>query len=156
MGKGQKYDLSKYKQNICDSYYDIPSSFNGKKPNGPSYSFGISRDFYDKVYCDSNIIYERNVPGPGQYKIKPIFGEDSPKYSLAGRTEENKFADFKNKVPPPNEYKNVIGINATGKYPVSNVKNAKNIVFGASKDKRFNYKCNHKFFNLRTLSFCSK
>jgi len=45
-------------------------------------------------------------------------------------------------MPSPGEYKNVLGTNSIGKYPVSNVKNATNIVFGASKDKRFNYKCN--------------
>lgn len=141
MGKGQKHDLAKDKKSVCDSYYNIPSIFNGKKPNGPSFSFGLSRDYYDKVYCDSNIQYERNVPGPGRYEIKSPFGEDSPKYSLFGRNEENKM-DFRNKVPPPGEYKNVLGINSSGKYPVSNAKNATNIVFGASQVKRFNYKCN--------------
>lgn len=138
--------MTKYKKNSCDSYYNIPSIFNGKKPNGPSYSFGISRDFYDKVFCDSNIQFERNVPGPGKYEIKTIFGEDSPKFSLGGRPEENKFSDFKSRVPPPGEYRNVLGINAVGKYPVSNVKGATNILFGASKDKRFNYKCEIHLF----------
>lgn len=38
-------------------------------------------------------------------------------------------------------------INPLGKYPVSNVKNCTNIIFGCSKEKRFNYKCKQIIHN---------
>jgi len=142
LGKGKKYDLTSDRKSGCDNFYNIPSTFNGKKPNGPSYSFGISRDFYDKVYCDSNVQFERNVPGPGKYEMKQKFGDNSPKYSLGTKNAENAL-DFKNKIPSPGEYKNILGINSEGKYISSSIKNTTNIVFGASNDKRFNYKCNY-------------
>ena len=46
----------------------------------------------------------------------------------------------KNKIPGPGAYR-PISINPKGKFPISNYKNVKNIVFGSNKDKRFNYSC---------------
>ncbi len=145
MGKGVKHDIVKNKRDVAESFYNIPSLFDSKKPTGPSFSFGLSREYYNKVFCDSNVQHERNVPGPGRYQIKSSIGGDSPKYTLVGKHDDTNL-NFKNRVPPPGEYKNVLGINSSGKYPSSNAKNTTNILFGASLDKRFNYKCKRKYF----------
>ena len=51
------------------------------------------------------------------------------------------------KVPGPGNY-NSIQMNISGKYPVSTFKNATTIIFGVSKEQRFNYKR-----NIRKLTF---
>ncbi len=49
MGYGNKYDFQIKHINQNAPFYDIPSDFNPKKPQTPAYSFGIARQFYDKV-----------------------------------------------------------------------------------------------------------
>jgi hypothetical protein len=141
LGKGKKFDFAKLNNNKCAEFYESQTDFNPKKPNAPSYSFGISRSYYDKVYCDSNVKHERDVPGPGKYEPAKKFGNENPKYSLYGRIKERINSD--NKLPGPGEYKTA-GINAFGKFPFSNYRNATNIIWGNSKEKRFNYTCKGK------------
>jgi hypothetical protein len=117
----------------------MPTDFNPKKPNAPSYSFGIARNYYEKVFCDSNVQHERNVPSPGKYNVLKGFGAEAPKYSLYGRNKDRKSESAK--IPGPGEYK-AITTNPLGKFPFSNIKNTTNIIWGSSKEKRFNYTCN--------------
>ena len=65
-------------------------------------------------------------------------GEGGPKFSIYGKIAE-KNNDIKLKIPGPGEYKS-LSTNPLGKYPISGIKNATNIIFGASKEKRFKYK----------------
>ena len=51
---------------------------------------------------------------------------------------EDKALNDKAKNPAPGDYSN-IKINKEGKYPLSQYKNTNNIVFGQSKEQRFNY-----------------
>ena len=129
MGKGKKFDFAKLNNNKCAEFYETTTDFNPKKPNAPSYSFGISRNYYDKVYCDSNVKFERNVPGPGKYEASKKFGNENPKYSLYGRKKERVMES--SKIPGPGEYKSS-GINPLGKFPFSNYRNATNIICGNS------------------------
>jgi len=48
------------------------------------------------------------------------------------------------KVPGPGEYK-LYETNPLGKFPFSNVKNTTNIIWGSSKERRFNYSCKKRF-----------
>ena len=144
MGKGTKFDFAKLNKNKCAEFYEVGSDFDKKKPHAPSFSFGISRNFFEKVYCETNIQYEKNVPGPGQYEASKKFGNENPKYSIYGRLKRG--ISQSSKIPGPGDYK-IIGTNPLGKFPVSSFQNATNIIFGNSKENRFNYSCNnHNFF----------
>jgi len=138
LGKGKKYDFSKLSNNKCAQFYESTSDFNTKKPNTPAFSFGIARNYYEKVFCDSNIQHERGVPGPGKYEVVKKFGNEAPKYSIYGRLKERSAESAK--IPGPGEYK-MYETNPLGKFAFSNVKNATNIIWGQSKEKRFNYSC---------------
>lgn len=50
MGYGKKFDFVIKHINKKVPFYEIPSDFNPKKPQTPAFSFGIAREFYDKVY----------------------------------------------------------------------------------------------------------
>lgn len=50
MGYGKKFDFVIKHINTKTPFYDIPSEFNPKKPQSPAFSFGIARQFYDKVF----------------------------------------------------------------------------------------------------------
>jgi hypothetical protein len=47
IGYGTKYDFTKGKTGA--PFYDLPTDFDAKHPHSPSYTFGISRGFYEKV-----------------------------------------------------------------------------------------------------------
>ena len=144
MGKGEKYDFTKENKGKNAQFYNFPTDFDPKKPHTPSWTFGISRSYYDKVYYETNKMLDKNVPGPGKYQyLKPI-GSESQKFSMLGRRLD-KNIDRKSKSPGPGEYP-IISINPGGKYPLSAMRNATTIVFGMSKEKRFNYSCKILFY----------
>jgi len=93
------------------------------------------------VFLESNKIKGKESPGPGKYSFKStISGDKSPKYTIGEKLKistTNKLIDS----PFLATYKLPTDINPLGKFPVSNCKNCTNIVFGSSKEKRFNYKC---------------
>ena len=49
LGYGKKFDFVIKHINKKAPFYDIPSEFCTKKPPTPAFSFGIGRQFYDKV-----------------------------------------------------------------------------------------------------------
>lgn len=139
LGKGDKYDFTREHKNKNAQFYNYHSDFDTKKPHSPQWSFGISRSAYDKVYYETNKMFDKNVPGPGKYDYLKPFGTGALKFSMYSKGE-NKDIKGKSKLPGPGEYP-IISINPNGKYPISHYKNATTICFGASKDKRFNYSC---------------
>mmetsp|Transcript_29595 Transcript_29595/g.22007 ORF Transcript_29595/g.22007 Transcript_29595/m.22007 type:complete len:127 (+) Transcript_29595:13-393(+) len=46
--------------------YNQPSIFS-KTPKGRAYSFGMSREHFEKVYIKGCKLIDRDVPGPGHY-----------------------------------------------------------------------------------------
>lgn len=48
-GYGQKYDFTSSQDYKSLPYYDSKSDFDNKNPYSPSFSFGISRHFFEKV-----------------------------------------------------------------------------------------------------------
>jgi hypothetical protein len=139
LGRGEKYDFTRNGRGKNPQFYNLPSDFDPKKPHTPSWSFGISRSYYEKVYYESSKFVDKNNPGPGKYNhIKP-FGSDAFKFSMFGKGNSKTFSQTA-KCPGPGEYP-IVSINTKGKYPLSNMKNATTIVFGLSKEKRFTYSC---------------
>jgi hypothetical protein len=91
-------------------------------------------------------MFDKDVPGPGKYNYLKSFGADAHRFSISCKL------DNKNKkkatCPGPGEYP-IVSINPNGKYPLSGMRNATSIVFGANKGERFNYQRNDKFNFLR-------
>ena len=143
-GKKSDFTSGNKKTNVSFNYY--PTEFNPKKPNSPSYTFGISREFYEKVkqdfnfqvYNEADIYHDKNFPGPGKYKQIKIFGSEGAKFSFIGRNQPTNLAS-KTNVPGPGMYPQ-LGIKPDGKYMYSRYKNTTGIVWGSSKEKRFRYK----------------
>lgn len=143
LGKGDKYDFTRESKGKNAQFYNTQSDFDPKRPHTPAWSFGISRSYYDKVYYETNKMFDKNVPGPGKYNYLKPFGSDTFKYSMYGKGESKNLGK-KSKSPGPGEYP-LVSINPTGKYPLSNMNNTRAIVFGVNKEKRFNYMCKIHF-----------
>jgi hypothetical protein len=139
-GKGDKYDFTREGRGKNSQFYNMTSDFDPKKPVSPAWTFGISRSYYEKAYCETNKVADKNIPGPGKYNYLKPFGSDTFKFSMTGKGEDKNLSRT-SKSPGPGEYP-IVSINPIGKYPVSNIKNVTNICFGVGKDKRFNYSCN--------------
>jgi len=139
LGKGEKFDFTRENKGKNAEFYNMPTDFDPNKPHTPSWTFGISRSYYDKVYYETNKMLDKNVPGPGKYQYTKPLGTDAVKFSMLGRGEDKKVAR-KSVTPGPGEYP-IISINPNGKYPTSAMRNATTIVFGMSKEKRFDYSC---------------
>ena len=69
----------------AQSEFEQTSQGNSKSK---AYSFGISREAYEKVYMpQKKINQDRSIPGPGQYTLLSSLGKDARKISLQGRTQ---------------------------------------------------------------------
>lgn len=122
----------------------MPSEFDTKRSSSPKFTFGIARDFYEKVYYETNKMLDKNVPGPGKYNYLKSFGSEASKFSITGKQPDHH---SKGQNPGPGQYP-LFSINPQGKYPVSNVKNTASISF-ATKSERFKYTC--KFIYLKLV-----
>jgi hypothetical protein len=141
IGKGNKYDFTREHKDKNVQFYNTGSDFDQNHPHSPKWSFGLGREFFGKVYYETNKMLDKDVPGPGKYNYLKTFGTDASKFSIAGRGED-KGVGRKNQSPGPGQYPLTDQINGDGKYPNSKFKNATKIIFGASKAQRFNYSCN--------------
>jgi hypothetical protein len=54
-----------------------------------SYSFGISREAYKKVYLKHNPNRDPNLPGPGVYDVTQKAGQATSKFTMLGKTFYN-------------------------------------------------------------------
>jgi hypothetical protein len=144
LGKGEKYDFTREGRGKNGQFYETTTDFDPKKPNAPAFTFGISRVYYEKAYCETNKAVDKNIPGPGKYNYLKPFGSDTFKFTMSGRLEAKNISRT-SKSPGPGEYP-IVSINPTGKFPLSNMNNVKNICFGVGKEKRFNYSCNYLTF----------
>eukprot|EP00349_Pseudokeronopsis_sp_Brazil_P010733 CAMPEP_0202971670 /NCGR_PEP_ID=MMETSP1396-20130829/29436_1 /ASSEMBLY_ACC=CAM_ASM_000872 /TAXON_ID= /ORGANISM="Pseudokeronopsis sp., Strain Brazil" /LENGTH=70 /DNA_ID=CAMNT_0049701287 /DNA_START=127 /DNA_END=339 /DNA_ORIENTATION=- len=67
MGYGEKgYYISfaaKQSHSPSPERYDLPSSFVKTK----AFSFGLSKEHFQRVYLKENPPHDRSVPGPGAY-----------------------------------------------------------------------------------------
>ena len=58
-----------------------------KQPPGLAFSFGIARDAYSKVFIKENPPRDPAVPGPGQYPIPELVGNEAAKYTMRPKTQ---------------------------------------------------------------------
>lgn len=141
-GYGTKYDFTKENKDKCQVFYNISKDFDPKTSEAPAYSMGLGRASFDKMYYETNKMIDKSIPGPGIYNVLKPFGHESSKFSLSFRYDD-KGIKSKSKDPGPGAY-NVGGMNESGEYPNSNMKNAPSICFGNNKDKRFKYDTSSK------------
>ena len=88
------------------------------------------------MYVKENPPSDKSIPGPGQYVVKPKFGNESQKYSLYGRNANHSKYNIFNWTsivmltsarfnPGPGAYEPKTTITPTGEYFVSSMKNSK-------------------------------
>ena len=131
--------------------YRLPSDFEKsdtiKKTGGKIFSFGASRNAYDRVYYKERIPADRSIPGPGKYdqEAGTMKMNKNLSYTMKGRLpNECKFAEslyhffiidllfyfftiahiaIKVNNPGPGTYKDVSDRASDGRYITSTAKN---------------------------------
>lgn len=139
IGYGMKSDFTKPKKWNAP-YYKIGRLYDDNKDEAPKYTFGLSREYFQKVVVgkDSSEI-NRNSPGPGRYDCLNLFGSQSPKYTMVKRYATMQLGSTV-KYPGPGKYNNNMTINTSGKFPLSQFSNTVRAGWSLSKDKRFRNK----------------
>ena len=100
-------------------YENIISDFK-KRNAGPS--FGIARQYYEKVYMRSKVYpHDKNIPGPGSYKLPDKKGVQ---YSMRGRTkiQDSVHINVKNNIPGPGAYSSLTTFSPKGDNFVSTIR----------------------------------
>lgn len=142
-GYGKKYDFTKSTRGNQPAFYNGKRDYDPDNLKGPSYTFGMSRDKFEKVYYKTNKTIDKSVPGAGKYLPK-IQGTESPKYTMGVRYSHK--ITKKTEAPGPGAYSSVLQISPKGKYPSSRYRNVTTLNFGLSNSQRF--KSNGKFILL--------
>lgn len=138
LGKGLKFDFTKDAKDKNSQFYNLGSDFDQKNPHSPKWTFGISKNHFEKVYSETGKIVDKNIPGPGIYNILKPFGKDGFKFSMRGKSSEDKEKTNNLLVPGPGEY-TFVSTSVSGKYPLSKYKNTTNIVWSHNKAKKLEY-----------------
>ena len=60
----------------------------GHKAN--AFSFGLSREHFNKVYVEGNNQVDPAVPGPGRYKVPSIIGREGQIVSIKGKNQKER------------------------------------------------------------------
>jgi len=144
LGKGKKSDFTTEGKIQNSQFYNLGSDFDQNHPHSPKWTFGISRSHYDKVFYESGKILDKNIPGPGLYDVLKPFGKEAPKYTMRGKSSEDKEKTKKLIVPGPGEY-DYVSTSMTGRYPLSKFKNTTNIIWSHNKSKKIDYESKLKF-----------
>ncbi|CDW81826.1 UNKNOWN [Stylonychia lemnae] len=102
--------------------YNHKSDFNATTVS-KAFSFGIAREAYSKVYIKEHPIRDPSVPGPGQYQIPGIVGNEASKYTMRPKTVSMSDLNYKGQ-PGPGSYEPKPALNDKGYYYVSKFKNS--------------------------------
>ena len=139
-GFGKKSDFTK-RSNSHTEFVHIKRDFDEGNQRGVKYSFGLGRDHFTKQIVPGYRNIDKNVPGPGLYKVRKDFGSDALKFSMYEICGTRGWTNKNMNNPAPGTYKPVVEINPKGKYPVSNISNMLVSNFGLSNTNRWsNYK----------------
>lgn len=142
-GFGKRSDFTK-STNSRTEFVNIKRDFDIGNQRGLKYSFGLGRDAFGKQTIPGYKNIDKNIPGPGKYKVRKELGYDAPKFSMYAICGQRNWTNKNMNNPAPGTYKPVVEINKKGKYPVSNICNIKVSDFGISRTNRFgNYKGNN-------------
>ena len=155
IGVGGKSDFTKRSKGSYAEFYSVKRDFDKGNLRGPSFTFGIARDKYAKVYYETDKMLDKNIPGPGKYNYLKGFGSDAKKYSMGCRL--NTFSGFGNNkynnTPGPGSYKPVINISDKGKCPLSKIRNIQVNDFCSSRSTRFSFKSKIIFIQIYFIYF---
>ena len=139
-GFGKKSDFTK-RSNSHTEFVHIKRDFDEGNQRGVKYSFGLGRENFTKQIVPGYRNIDKNVPGPGLYKVRKDFGSDALKFSMYEICGTRGWTNKNMNNPAPGTYKPVVEINPKGKYPVSNISNMLVSNFGLSNTNRWsNYK----------------
>ena len=119
--------------------YNIPSDFDGRSKKGNVFTFGASREAYSRVYADSQLPADKDVPGPGSYYPPKGVGSEGSKYSFRMRPLDIAHLD-KLRTPGPGAYTSLTTISKNGFQFFSK--------FGSSGATRFNPPSSRRFQDL--------
>ena len=143
IGYGNKTDFTK--KALITEIVGIKRDFDkDAKPRGACYSFGVSRDKYNNVYCPGYKFIDKNIPGTGKYNsfLNTMGNMGSPAYTLRPKCGDSSWNNKLMNNPGPGTYNSVVKININGKYPMSRIRNVQSRNFGLDKIERFNsYRC---------------
>jgi hypothetical protein len=108
IGYGKRFQQLLQKSSIKGpgpQQYNIQSEFQ-KQNKSRAFTFGMSREYFKKVYLKENPPVDLSFPGPGQYKVKRDATERSQsKYSLRPKTAKDcSFQNHTKFVPGPGTY----------------------------------------------------
>ena len=137
-GFGRKSDFTK-STNSHTEFVNVKRDFDIGNQRGVKYSFGLGRDHFTKQFVPGYKNLDKNVPGPGKYKIGKDLGCDAPKFSMYSICGQRGWTNKNMNNPAPGTYKPVVEINEKGKYPVSNISNIKVYNFGLSHSNRWSH-----------------
>ena len=137
-GFGKKSDFTK-RSNSHTEFVKVKRDFDEGNQRGLKYSFGLGRDYFKKQVVPGYRNIDKNVPGPGIYKVRKDFGSDALKFSMYELYGKGGWTNKYMNNPAPGTYKPVVEINPKGKYPVSNISNIKVSDFGISHTNRWSY-----------------
>jgi hypothetical protein len=153
IGYGKKTDFTK--KSLITEIVGIKRDFDvDTRPRGVSYSFGQSRDKFQKVVCPGYKFIDKNIPGPAKYNsfLNTMGNMGSPAYTIRKKCGELSWNNKLMNNPGPGAYNSIVKINLNGKYPISRIPNIKSRNFGIDRIDRFdNYRCKiYKFiiFNI--------
>eukprot|EP00347_Sterkiella_histriomuscorum_P002371 403368412 len=102
--------------------YNLKSVFDNKKPDGKAFTFGLSKEHFQRVYLENHPARDRDIPGPGEYNPQEKIGEKSQKITISGRTNNPLLLTSQRFVPGPGTYEPRNSINKNGQYVLSNMK----------------------------------
>ena len=135
-GFGNKSDFTK-RTNSHTEFVNVKRDFDIGNQRGLKYSFGVGRDAFGAQSIPGYKNIDKNIPGPGKYKVRKDFGSDALKFSMYSICGQRGWTNKNMNNPAPGTYKPVVEINPKGKYPVSNISNIKVSNFGLSRVNRF-------------------
>lgn len=69
---------------------ELRGIFDKGTPKSKAFSFGVSREHYDRVYLEGSVQSDPVVPGPGRYKVPSVIGREGQIVSIKGRNQLEK------------------------------------------------------------------
>lgn len=113
-----------------------PQTMFAKNPKGKAFSFGISRLSYEKVYNEKDKQPDKNIPGPGTYRIEGLWGKEGRFITLKSKLSSNLLRHSKY-IPGPGAYEPTVATSKWGNYFNSKFRSSKAAWFSPARSERF-------------------
>jgi len=135
-GYGNRYDFGGKSKSPPPTAYTLPTDF-VSDTHSKAFSFGISREAYNKVYLKEHPARDKTIPGPGTYNPTKSFGDEAVKFSLRPKTTNPLMESTTKLYPGPGAYENKLTISPKGQYYMSKFKSSCATTFNPPKSERF-------------------